>query len=144
MRPPKVDTKEVKKVKKKTKKIEVDKGGRPETQIDWEILDKLCQLQCTQKEIAYFFDCTDDTIQNLCIKHKNKGFSEYYAQKAVVGKIAVRRKQLQIAETGNTTMLIWLGQNWLGQSNRETVTNDSEKEIKVNINILNEPIKTAI
>ena len=143
MRPPKVDTKEVKKVKKKIK-IEVDKGGRPETKIDWEQFDKLCMLQCTQKEIAYFFDCTDDTIHNLCIKHKNKGFSEYYAQKAVFGKIAVRRKQLQIAETGNTTMLIWLGQNWLGQSNRETTTSESDKSINVNIQVVDDNHKKAI
>jgi len=133
----KVETK-AKKVKK-VKKVKKE-AGRPETKIDWEQFDKLCMLQCTQKEIASFFDCTDETIQNLVKKYKNTDFSVYYAQKSQKGKIAIRRKQFQVAESGNTTMLIWLGQNWLSQSNRETIS-ETEKEIKVNIQVVDDKKK---
>ena len=111
------------KVETKTTK-EINQGGRPETKIDWEQFDKLCMLQCTQKEIASFFDCTDDTIQNIVKKHKNMSFSDYYAQKSQKGKIAIRRKMFQNAESGNTSMLIWLSKQYLGM--REQVENHNE------------------
>lgn len=100
------------------------KAGRPKTQIDWDEFDKLCQLQCTQKEIASWFNCTDDTIQNRCKAEKGVDFSEYYAQKAEGGKISLRRIQFQLAHK-NVAMAIWLGKQWLGQSEKQHVVNEN-------------------
>jgi len=36
-------------------------AGRPKIKIDWEAFEKLCGLQCTQEEIASFFQCSADT-----------------------------------------------------------------------------------
>ena len=95
------------------------KMGRPEIEITKE---KLCGMQCTLVEIAGFFNCSEDTIENWCKKtYKGQTFSEVFKRKSAKGKISVRRKQFQVAESGNATMLIWLGKQYLGQTEKQDV-----------------------
>ena len=42
------------------------KMGRPKIQINEIEFEKLCGLQCTEEEIAGFFNCSIDTICNWC------------------------------------------------------------------------------
>lgn len=95
-----------------------NKGGRPRTVINWDEFDKLCAIQCTQVEMASWFDCSVDTIENAVKREKGIGFSEYYAQKSEKGKISLRRVQWTLAMKGDKTMLIWLGKQHLGQNER--------------------------
>lgn len=90
------------------------KMGRPVKEISKEQFEKLCYLQCTGSEIASFFDCSDDTIQNWCKKTYNETFSAVYKKKSEGGKISLRRIQFRLAEK-NTSMAIWLGKQYLGQ-----------------------------
>jgi len=89
--------------------------GRPRIPIDFKQFDLLCSILCTQEEIAAFFGCTIDTIENRVKEEKGVTFSEYYRQKSAAGKRSLRRKQYEIAQRGNVVMLIWLGKQWLGQ-----------------------------
>jgi len=98
--------------------------GRPKKPIDWEVFDKLCALQCTQVEMASWFDCSVDTLERRCTEEKGMIFAEYYIQKAGKGKISLRRHQWQLAEKGNATMLIWLGKQVLGQKDKADITSD--------------------
>ena len=96
-------------------------GGRPRKEIDIKQFEKLCFLQCTQEEIMGFFDIdTKDTLNERIREHYGAEhcFSTIYAKKRQNGRIAVRRKQLQVAESGNPSMLIWLGKQWLGQKDK--------------------------
>lgn len=94
--------------------------ARPTIEIDKEQFEKLCALQCTLKEIAQWFHCCEDTIENWCRKTyvgedgKPEGFSEAYKKYSVQGKISLRRFQFKQAER-STAMAIWLGKQWLGQ-----------------------------
>ena len=90
------------------------KVGRPKTKIDKSNFEKLCQMQCTLEEIAGFFDCCDDTINNWCKEVYDDNFSGVYKKKSMVGKISLRRNQFKIAEN-NATMAIFLGKQYLGQ-----------------------------
>lgn len=92
--------------------------GRPKIKIDWVRFDKLCLIQCTLEEIANWFECSVDTIENRCKSEKGLIFSEYFKKKSVGGKISLRRKQFQVADKGNVSMLIWLGKQHLGQKDR--------------------------
>ncbi len=94
------------------------KNGRPLTVIDWDEFDKLCHIQCTLAEVALWFNCDMDTIEAACKREKGLGFSEYYEQKRGRGRVSLRRKQFQLAIEGNVTMLIWLGKQYLGQSDK--------------------------
>lgn len=99
-----------------------NKGGRPRIEIDWVQFDKLCSIQATEEEIADWFNCTVDTIDNHCKREYKIGFSEYYKKNSCKGKISLRRKQVEVALSGNVSMLIWLGKNILKQKDTETDT----------------------
>lgn len=90
------------------------KVGRPKTNIDKSNFEKLCQMQCTLEEIAGFFDCCDDTINNWCKEVYDDNFSGVYKKKSMAGKISLRRNQFKIAEN-NASMAIFLGKQYLGQ-----------------------------
>lgn len=90
------------------------KAGRPKTNIDKSNFEKLCQMQCTLEEIAGFFDCCDDTINNWCKEVYDDNFSGVYKKKSMAGKISLRRNQFKIAEN-NASMAIFLGKQYLGQ-----------------------------
>ena len=90
------------------------KVGRPKTNIDKSNFEKLCQMQCTLEEIAGFFDCCDDTINNWYKEVYEDNFSGVYKKKSMAGKISLRRNQFKIAEN-NAGMAIFLGKQYLGQ-----------------------------
>lgn len=95
--------------------------GRPLIEINWKEFDKLCTLQCTKREIASWFDCSEDTIERAIKRVHNTTFAVYFEQKRGVGQIALRRKQYEAAMGGNVPLLIFLGKNYLGQSNEQEV-----------------------
>lgn len=90
------------------------KGGRPRKEIDLEQFKKLCGLQCTLAEIAGFFDCSEDTIENWCKRELGRGFSDAFKEWSASGKISLRRNQFRLAEK-SASMAIFLGKNYLGQ-----------------------------
>jgi len=92
--------------------------GRPKIALDWDQFDKLCFLQCTQLEIASFFNCTIDTLENRCKAEKGMIYSDYYKTKAVKGKISVRRKAFQLIEKGNPAVIIFALKNLIGWTDR--------------------------
>lgn len=89
--------------------------ARPNKEFDKEQFEKLCELQCTKQEICSWFDTTDKTLERWCKREYKAGFSEVFAQKRGRGKIALRRMQLTLAKK-SASMAIFLGKNWLGQT----------------------------
>lgn len=92
--------------------------GRPKIEIEFDSLDKLCALQCTEEEIAQFFECSVDTVSRRCQEVYGMSFAEYFDQKRGSGKVALRRAQWQLAQKGNATMQIWLGKQYLNQKDK--------------------------
>ena len=95
------------------------KGGAPRKQIDYKVLDSLCAIQCTGEECAAVLEMDYDTLNAALKRDGNVGFSDYFAKKSANGKASLRRKQFSVANEGNPTMLIWLGKQWLGQSEKQ-------------------------
>jgi hypothetical protein len=96
--------------------------GRPRIQINWEEFDKLARMQCTLLEIADFFECSHDVIQQACKREKGMIFKAYYDQKRAGGHRSLRGKQYDLAMDGNVSMLIWLGKQYLDQKEKQDVT----------------------
>jgi hypothetical protein len=92
--------------------------ARPRKEIDWAAVDKLCALQATCEEIAQFIGVSSDTLDRACKREYRIGYAEYFDQKRGAGKISLRRSQWQAAQSGNPTMLIWLGKQYLGQKDK--------------------------
>ena len=78
--------------------------------IDTEKVEQLAGFGCTNTEIASFFGCSTDLIE--------KSYSEFLTKGRDKGKIRLRQLQWRAAERGNTSMLIWLGKQVLGQSEK--------------------------
>lgn len=91
---------------------------RPTIEIDWEEFDKLSAMQCPLWEIANWFECSEDTIERRVRERFGVSFAEHNKQKGVKGRVSLRRKQFEIALSGNVTMLIFLGKQYLGQSDK--------------------------
>ncbi|MBK7380571.1 MAG: hypothetical protein IPJ03_16570 [Ignavibacteriales bacterium] len=92
--------------------------GRPKIQIDWVQFEKLCAIFCTKEEIADWFNCSLDTIERACKRHYKETFAVVYKKKMAAGKISLRRKQYEVAMSGNVTMLVWTGKQYLGQKDK--------------------------
>lgn len=95
-------------------------AGRPRTIIDKEQFEKLCGLQCSLDEIAGWFRCSPDTVENWCKREYKENFSDIYKKCAVGGKISLRRYQFKLAEK-HPNMAIWLGKQYLGQKDTPEV-----------------------
>lgn len=112
--------------------------GRPRKAINKEQFEKLCGLQCTLKEVASFFNCSEDTIENFCHREYKETFSEVYNKYASIGKISLRRTQFKLAEK-SSAMAIWLGKQILNQEDRiaiqnidQSVIDDIEEQVIIN------------
>lgn len=92
-------------------------NGRPRKEIDEQTFSKLCALQCTEEEIAGFFECSPDTIDRWCKRTFGEGFAETYKKQSAQGKASLRRMQWKLAEK-SAAMAIFLGKNMLGQTDR--------------------------
>ena len=90
----------------------------PKLKIDWDQFDKLCAIKCTRDEIANILEISHDTLERACKRDKQCSYASYYEKKASKGVASLRRRQYQLAQDGNVTMLIWLGKQYLGQSDK--------------------------
>ena len=85
--------------------------------------EKLCALQCTEQEIASFFDVSVDSLERFCKNEYGCRFAEVFKKKKDMGKISLRRTQFKQAEK-STSMAIWLGKQYLGQADHVNVNNN--------------------
>ena len=101
------------------------KMGRPKIEIDIDQFEKLCNIQCTKEEIASWFNCSEDTIENFCKKEYKDTFSAVFKRNSGKGKVSLRRNQFKLSET-NVTMAIFLGKQYLGQTDKVETFNNFE------------------
>lgn len=108
---------------------EEKKVGRPLIEINKEEFEKLCSIFCTLDDIAGWFRCSPDTIERFCKREYDENFADILKRYSSNAKVSLRRKQIEAAQKGNITMLIWLGKQHLEQ--RDKIENDN---INLNIN----------
>ena len=92
--------------------------ARPKKKIDIEQLKKLLALQCTKVECAAFFEVTKPTLEARIREAGYEGFQAFAEVYRQPGRISLRRHQWKSAEAGHVGMQIWLGKQWLGQTEK--------------------------
>lgn len=108
--------------KKSSKRVKAESDGtvgRPAYELSEEqltMLDGLCEIQCTDEEIAALLDVSRDWIAKK--KASDPEFSTRIEKGRERGKESLRRKQYKLAMKGHPTMLIWLGKQTLGQRDK--------------------------
>ena len=108
-------------------------NGRPKKIINEDGKDairKLSTLMCTDEEIAAFLGVSVDTLTN---KNNVATFTECKKEGQSNGKISLRRQQMKAAEAGNVSMLIWLGKQHLGQTEKQEMSTPADSSITFNI-----------
>ena len=86
--------------------------------LDTDKVEQLAGFGCTNREIASFFDCSESL---LC-----KSYSRFLTKGREKGKIRLRQIQWKLAmgdekNAPNATMLIWLGKQLLGQTDKAEI-----------------------
>jgi hypothetical protein len=100
-------------------------GGRPKKIIDYEVVNKLASIMCTQEEIASVLEISARTLQ------RDEEFCRVYKNALDAGKMSLRRAQMKKALAGDTSMLIWLGKQILGQKDHIKEEVDVTQPIKL-------------
>ena len=89
--------------------------GRPKKySLDTRQVEQLAEYGCTDTEIASFFDIPRTTLE--------RNYEHYITKGRESGKIRLRQYQWSAAKKGNVAMLIWLGKQLLGQSDKQEIT----------------------
>lgn len=105
--------------------------GRPKLIINQDLFEDLCQIQCTRTEITAILHVSEPTLRRWV--HRTYGgrtFDAVHSEKAEAGKQSLRRAQIKTALSGNATMQIWLGKQYLGQSDKLEIDHRIESEIE--------------
>lgn len=107
-------------------KIKADGRRKPNKRalkdIDPKAVFKLAQRFWTKSEIAAFLNCAENTITNR--------FEDIYTKGKEEGKAKLRDVQLKSAMSGNVTMQIWLGKQYLDQTDKTNISGLSDVEIE--------------
>lgn len=118
-------------------KPEKHPGGRPKgstilqpTEETFKNINGLARIHCTQKEAAAVLGVHLNTFRSFLEAHEKA--REAWEDGPEQGRASLRRQQFKAAETGNVTMQIWLGKQWLGQKdqteNRTTLVSEATDE----------------
>lgn len=92
-------------------------AGRKKIQLDTEMLVKLAEIQCNNKEIAHVMGCSVDTLK--------RNYADFIDKGKAMGKIRLRRAMFRNAtENDHAVMQIFLAKNLLGMSDTPTHEDD--------------------
>jgi hypothetical protein len=91
--------------------------ARPKLDIDPEQVQKLAKFGVSNVAIAEFFGCSEATIRQGFFDSLTKGRAER--------KITLHQRQYEAADNGNIAMLIWLGKQDLGQTEKVETKNET-------------------
>ena len=98
-----------------TKKPSFNPDGRKPKSIDLDLLEKLCQIHCTDEEICSILSISHDTLLR---RKKSAEFLQLMETARANGRASLRRMQWQAAQGGSIPMMIFLGKNLLRQRDR--------------------------
>jgi len=108
-------------------------GGRPPIDLNkekftlWDQLDALI-IWANEEYCAEKLGISVSTLQRK-LREKGFSFDQYKNKKKEKVRINLRKKQYDVAMAGNTSMLIWLGKNELGQTDSSDISLDVKSNV---------------
>ena len=142
-------------------------NGSKRLNLDWDLIGSLAAIQCTEDEIAFVLKCHVNTLRNHCTRTQGCILGDFLEKHRGSGRASLRRKQFEGAlgregklltndkgqlildEKGrpqweiiplapNPTMLIWLGKQYLAQSDKQEVASTVNGNIKLSASDLSD------
>lgn len=90
------------------------KRGPHPVELDWDQIEAMCAIQCTQTEILSCLGVTNKTLHSAAKRDYGKSFTDLRDEWAEGGHCSLRRKQWKLADS-SAAMAIFLGKQILGQ-----------------------------
>lgn len=87
----------------------------------------LAKTRVTKAEAAAHFEVDYNTFDSFLRKHKKA--QDVWTKGEAQFNIGLRSKQIELANSGNVPMLIWLGKQFLDQRDKHEHSGDSERPI---------------
>lgn len=94
--------------------------GRPSKKIDLVELRKIMVFNPPRSQIAAYFNIHPKTLSRM--EREDPEITDEIERGYENAKLTLRRLQWQAAYDGKVPMLIWLGKQWLGQTDKQEVT----------------------
>ena len=113
---------------------EQSKMGRPKKEISEDKLRSLLRMYPTLKDTAAFFECSEDTIEKRCQEYANCTFTELREQSMVHTRLNLVRKALEMADKGNTPLMIFCLKNLCGWSDKYEAAIDPRQAFQIVFN----------
>lgn len=104
--------------------------GKPMRPVDWEQVKKLAALHCTQTEICDFLEIDGNTLRVACAEVYGVYLKDKLEEWRSHGKISLRRNQFKQSEK-NASMAIFLGKQYLGQTDDYGIAHKGDVKIDV-------------
>lgn len=101
-------------------------------EIDWGKLDAILQFKPTLKVCSDIMEVSQDTIEDRIRETHNCTFAEYRDRKMGKVKLKLQQKAIEMALSGNTTMMIFALKNLCDWSDKNDVQVDLSK-VKIEI-----------
>jgi hypothetical protein len=110
--------------------------ARPQKLIDPRQVEELARIGCTEEDMAAVLGVSVDTLQRR--KRARAEFRGAIEKGRASLRNSLRRLQVKKALEGNTTMLIWLGKQYLGQRDRQEteLTGRGGEAVKVHLDAI--------
>jgi hypothetical protein len=98
--------------------------GSKKADIDWNVVGDYLNAQCSGVEIASMLGIHENTLYGRCKEDLGLEFVAFSQQKKSEGKQSLKKKQYDVAMSGDKTMLVWLGKQILGQTERQEIKHE--------------------
>lgn len=105
--------------------------GRPKIEIDWKLLDAILQYGASKKDCATMCECSEDTIEKRIREAKDDTFTAYRAKRMTGVKFTLIQKAIDMAKSGDRTMLIFSLKNLAGWADKLDQHDISDIKIQI-------------
>lgn len=101
--------------------LEKRPAHRPIKEIDWDVVDAYLEAQVSGAKIAAKLKVDPTTLYRRCEDEKGVTFTQYSQSRSDSGKADLLKKQYDVAMSGNTSLLLHLGEHVLDQTKKAQV-----------------------
>jgi hypothetical protein len=116
--------------------------GRPRKEFsthDWKLIDTALQFKQEATQVADLLDdCSARTLARRIREKYNLTFVQYRDKRMSKTLHNLFSKQYEVAMAGNVTMLIWLGKNYLNQTDKNEIS-AADASIPIQVTIQERP-----
>lgn len=122
------------------------RGRDAQVKIDGTELQELMRFYPSRKELADWFDVSESTIVRFINEQFQCDFDTLRDKNFIRTKMAIKRAQIKKALSGDNTMLIWCGKQYLDQRDKASteLSGPDGKPIETKSTLTDEQLDAAI